>query len=791
MKKLFTLLTAIFVYTTVSAQVLYSTEFKTQEEFDQWTVINANGDEKTWMFDDWASPSYVFYPYHSSNKAEDWLISPAIKSEESGSLAISYTVQGSSYTELLEVYVGNEPTIEAMKKVGETLILDVVELKSFLNLVEVKANEPIYVAFKACSDADKWRLYICNVKVQFTNNPVDIQVSEVVSPESGFGLAQETVTVKVKNVGNTAVNAFDLTLEVNEVVVATEKVNQELAVGAEMEYTFTAKADLSTPRQSHLVKVWTTHADDINSANDASWKVVLHKAPATVPYFMGFESNEYTDGISLFNLNNDSGNWEVYTDAWWNLAHTGYYCLAYNYDKNNNGDDWAILEPIEIKEAGYYALKFWYSGDDTHPEKLGVYYGNAGSPESMTNKIVEYAPFARGDYEESINIIKIDEPQTIYIGFHAFSDKDENWLCVDDVSLTKIESDQVDLGVSEIVNPDPFVHKGSKLSANFVVRNYGISDVLSVIRVKIDEKVISEVSTTIKAQEVLQLSAKDALKDLAAGDYSMTVEVVAENDGNLENNSKSVNFKVMGTPAMRWDFEDCILPKDFTFRAEDSGTVNPSAGSELNEEGWGLFSIVSHEQFGEYVLAGTSWLDGTDQADRWCILPPFIASENAYLVWDVASFNPSFLESYSIMVSSNGDDSWWYFTEKEFKSESADFKTRGVSLSYYSGREIYVAFRIRSKNCEHLILDNIELHGDITTGVEEVGTVSAANIKVSENAITVVGVEASAIELFDMSGASVASVAGNEVSTEGLAAGVYAVRVTTANNVITQKVVVK
>ena len=167
-------------------------------------------------------------------------------------------------------------------------------------------------------------------------------------------------------------------------------------------------------------------------------------------------------------------------------------------------------------------------------------------------------------------------------------------------------------------------------------------------------------------------------------------------------------------------------------------------------------------------------------------------SRDSYLVWDVASFNPNFLETYSIMVSSNGDDSWYYFTEKEFINESANFKTRGVSLSYYANRSIRIAFRIRSKNCEHLILDNIALYGgELTTGVEEVGAASNASIKVSKNAIIVTGVEAVSVELFDMNGASVATVAGNEMPIEGLSAGVYAVRVTTANDTITQKIVIK
>ena len=174
------------------------------------------------------------------------------------------------------------------------------------------------------------------MNVQFTSNPVDIQAAEFISPVADVGLGQETVTVKVKNTGNVDVNSFDISFSVDEVTIATETVNQPLAVGGEMDYTFTAKANLSEARKTFALKAWTTHPDDVNSTNDACSVTVLHKAPASVPYSMGFEANEYTDGITMFNLNEDEGNWDLYTDPWWSLAHNGDYCLAYNYDKNNN-----------------------------------------------------------------------------------------------------------------------------------------------------------------------------------------------------------------------------------------------------------------------------------------------------------------------------------------------------------------------------------------------------------------------------------------------------------------------
>ena len=792
MKRFFTLIAAMCFFTTaLFAQVIFTADFATPEEFKTWTVVNSNGDDKTWQFESTGEPLQVFYNYNGSEAADDWLISPAITPTTSGTLAISFVTKGSSYIEKLEVFYGAEGTVEGMtNRLTEVMSLNDTQV-SHLYMINATANEPIYLGFHAVSDPDRWRLYLGNIKVQIANNPVDLCVTEFTSPASGFGLDQETVSVKVKNIGMIDVNSFDVVLTIDSTVVATETVNQTLAIGEEMEYTFATKADLSTPRKTFTLTAATSHPDDLNPSNDAASTEVLHKAPASVPYFMGFEANEYTDGITLLNLNEDEGNWDLYSDPWWSLAHTGDYCLAYNYDKNNNGNDWAILEPITITEAGYYVLKFWYSGDDTHPEKLGVYYGNEATPEAMTNKIVEYAPFARSAYEESINIFYIEQPQDLYIGFYAFSDKDENWLCVDDVTLEKISSESVDLAVFGINNPGEYVHQGTNPIINFNVRSYGIKDATATVTVTIDEQSVYSEEVTIKAQEIKEFTLNDIVDKLIPGVHQMYVNVTCAEDAETTNNSDSLTFNVMGEASARWDFEDGQLPEKFTFRSEDEGTINPGAGEEFNEAGWGIFNIQQHALYGEHVLAGTSWLDGTDKADRWCVLPPVNVGENAHLVWDVASFNPNFLESYSIQISRNGDDSWYYFTVEEIVAESADFKTRGISLSDYANTDsVYIAFRLRSKNCEYLILDNISLYGAKCSSVEDVITASP-RIMALNNEIIVNGVAVTELAIYDMGGRVVASTTHNTLSTTNITAGVYLVRVTTPEKVYTDKVVIR
>lgn len=792
MKKFSTLfLVAILGCIPAIAQSIFSTDFKTVEDFNKWTVIDVNNDGSTWKFDDWASPSYVFYSYNSTNSADDWMISPAITSDKTGTLAIKFSMQGSSYGEKLEVFYGNDTTVAAMTNRGTEVIPLDATLSSTYFLIDVEAGKPIHIGFHACSDPDKYRLYVCNVDVTFTDNPVDLQAEAIVAPVSAEGLNEETVVVKVKNTGKVDVNTFDISFALNGDTIATETVNQALASGAEMDYTFTAKADMSKARELYTVTAWVNNPDDINADNNSCSANVRHKAPASIPYFMGFESNELTEEIKIFNLNEDEGDWEVYTDPWWNMARTGYYCLGYNYDKNNNGDDWAILEPINVEE-GYYVLKFWYAGSDNHPENLAVYYGNEATPQAMTNKVVEYAGFLTEAYTESINIIYFDKPQKVYFGFYAFSNKDENWITVDDVSFDKVSADNVDLTISEISNPGEYSHAKSLKTIKFNVRSLGIKDTNANIIVSIDGQVISETSETIKAQEIKEFALEDKLSALTEGKHIITVQVTSTDDSNADNNSMSKEFRILGNAAYLWDFEDGQLPSDFNFRAEDEGTVSPSAGAEFNELGWGILNIQQHEQYGKHVMAGTSWLEGTDQADRWCLFPKVkITSDSAYLAWDAMSFNASYPEHYAIKVSDYEDVSWWYSTEAEIINETGVFKTRGVDLSKYAGKEVYIAIQLKTKNGDCLVFDNIGLYGTFeASGIEDI-IADAMGIIVANGYITINADNVEDIALYDLSGRMVAQSAENTIATNGFNNGIYIVKVKTSTGIVTQKIAIK
>ena len=772
MNKLFITLASLAAAFSANAQQVYTTDFATEDEFNKWTVIDANNDGITWKYDAEGSQSHVYYNYSPSNVADDWFISPEITPTATGKVMVRYTTYGTSYGEKIEAYTGTEPTVAGMTTLQKKNDAVKAERTTDYFFYDATAGVPFRVGFHTTSPADQWKFYMCAFEVKQVNKVVDMKVAEVVSPVSGDNLSNaETVKVKVVNDGAETSGAFEVAYQIDGNTPVKEKVEQPLAAGESMEYTFQTKADLSIPRHKYSIKAYAIEPDDINNDNDTTTVTVRHNAPMTPPCEWGFEPGSDKDDFKFYNLNADDGDWEVYQSTYMNMARTGYGCLAYNYNKENNANDWVMLDPINV-EAGNYVLRYWYSGSDGHTEKLGVYWGNGNTPEDMKN-LVNDIETKEGRYQEAFKVITFDKPQTIYFGFYAHSDKDENWLTVDDVQFYKAESDAVDLSVTDIAKPYDFVRTPNDKDFVFTLQNVGIKDANGKLKVYVDGEKKAEENLNIKAQEIKNMTAKDVLSGLSAGKHTVKVAIESDDDNRPDNNSMEKEFTVLGKPVVLYDFENGTIPSDLTFYVGDEGTINPDAGEEFNKEGWGIFNIEKHTMLGEHVLAGTSWIDNATP-DRWIILPQIhVSGEDAALAWDAMSFNQLLLEDYNVKISdgSGNPADYWYTTDMKVQGESITPKTRGLSLSKYAGKDIYIAFNLVTKKGEALCLDNIGVYGEATTGISTVNGETQRAFFVSNDTFGATG--AKSISIADMSGRSVAKADTKTISLAGLNAGVY------------------
>lgn len=178
---------------------------------------------------------------------------------------------------------------------------------------DATAGVPFHVGFHTTSPADQWRFYMCEFSVKQVDKVVDLQVDNVLSPVSGDNLSNaETVKVHVVNNGLDASDKFEVAYQLDGGAVVKEKVDRSLAPGEAMEYTFSQKADLSTPRHKYALKAYTIEPNDINTDNDTTAVVVRHGGALTPPYSWGFEPGDDTADFKFYNLNGDDGEWKVY-----------------------------------------------------------------------------------------------------------------------------------------------------------------------------------------------------------------------------------------------------------------------------------------------------------------------------------------------------------------------------------------------------------------------------------------------------------------------------------------------
>lgn len=150
----------------------YSNALATADDFSVFGVLDANEDGNTWQF---TTSNGTYYNYSSSEVADDWLISPAIKLEAGKKyhFAIDAKAAGASYPEKFEVLLGAEAKASALtQSVLAATEVAVTEYTTYENeAVEVAETGYYHFGIHAISDADQYRLMIANFLVEAGAEP--------------------------------------------------------------------------------------------------------------------------------------------------------------------------------------------------------------------------------------------------------------------------------------------------------------------------------------------------------------------------------------------------------------------------------------------------------------------------------------------------------------------------------------------------------------------------------------------------------------------------------------------
>lgn len=157
----------------------YEDNFATAESLDNYLVIDANNDGKTWNYD--ADKKTVYCAYDANNHANDYLVLPAQKLEKGKIYFISF-VAGTvreDYEERVALYVGRSPE-------AQTLTQELIAPTTFTTPYTLTDDGPAgtdfecqftpeedgvyYFAVKGCSDPYMYRMFVGNLKISGANS---------------------------------------------------------------------------------------------------------------------------------------------------------------------------------------------------------------------------------------------------------------------------------------------------------------------------------------------------------------------------------------------------------------------------------------------------------------------------------------------------------------------------------------------------------------------------------------------------------------------------------------------
>lgn len=202
---------------TVSLSALltvpYSFDLSSADVFSFFTVIDANGDGKTW---NWSESNGTNYSYSSDNQADDYLITPAIKLEAGKNYNVIANIKSSSdnYPEEFSVLVGKTATVEGLNKVviAPTTVAN-TNPADFEGSFSVEEEGEYFIAVKASSEPDQWRLVVNTLSIEKGAEPTAPAAVENLNAISGLKGAKWALLTF--NAPSKAVNGSALTENVS------------------------------------------------------------------------------------------------------------------------------------------------------------------------------------------------------------------------------------------------------------------------------------------------------------------------------------------------------------------------------------------------------------------------------------------------------------------------------------------------------------------------------------------------------------------------------------------------
>lgn len=265
----------------------YSNGLNTPESLNYWTILDLNGDDKTWAYQ--SSEGTVAIGFNKTLPMDDWLITPPLRLE--AGKAYRMTLEGrtmSTDEESFEIMLGSGPAADAMTitVIPKTTFKN-TSYQQFEGYLTAPETGKYHLGIHACSPEYTYRLYVRNL--------------EIYAGESAAGPGVPTDFVAIPDPDG----AYRATLRVTAPKVdfndePIEKLTKlELLRGDVVVKTF----DNPTPGNIY------EHIDEMSAAGDVEYTAVAYNSfgkgkPAKTSLFVGINQPAAPSNVNIAETDN-------------------------------------------------------------------------------------------------------------------------------------------------------------------------------------------------------------------------------------------------------------------------------------------------------------------------------------------------------------------------------------------------------------------------------------------------------------------------------------------------------
>ncbi|UOE40351.1 proprotein convertase P-domain-containing protein [Chryseobacterium suipulveris] len=239
----------------------------------RWIELRQSGDGQPWSL-------YQEGTYTAAAGKHAW--NASLIMDMQGNIGMGYTAMGGTANKFVGSYYTGR---KANDPLGTMTIAETIIKEGNANIPGGRYGDYSKIDIDPSDNKTMWydteymnngRKNVIGVFKIAPNYLKDVGVVSIDTPVTGALTNAETVKVKIYNFGENPQSNIPVSFKVNGATIATETYTGTIAPAATVDYTFTAKANLSTEGQTYAIAAETSLAGDEDLTNNGITKNVTH-----------------------------------------------------------------------------------------------------------------------------------------------------------------------------------------------------------------------------------------------------------------------------------------------------------------------------------------------------------------------------------------------------------------------------------------------------------------------------------------------------------------------------------